>query len=89
MSLFGIDIFPMFWGLMAAVSEGIGGLLLVVGLFYRPACLLLMITMSVAAVKLHHDHADFQSVASRPIELAFVFLGLAFIGPGKLSVDKD
>ena len=76
-------------GFMASATEGIGGLLLILGIGYRPVCLLLSFTMIVASAKLHHDKAYFQKAASRPIELAFVFAGLAFIGPGKFSIDKD
>ena len=89
MAHLGIDIFPAFWGFMAAATEGIGGILLILGICYRPVCLLLTFTMIVASAKLLHDKADFQMAASRPIELAFVFAGLAFIGPGKFSIDKD
>lgn len=85
----GIHFFPVFWGFMAAATEGIGGILLVLGFCYRPVCLLLTFMMIIASLKLHHDKADFQSAASRPIELAVVFLGLAFIGPGRYSIDKD
>ena len=89
MAHLGIDFFPVFWGFMAAATEGIGGILLILGFCYRPVCLLLTFTMVIASLKLHHDKADFQSAASRPIELAIVFLGLAFIGPGRFSIDKD
>lgn len=89
MAHLGIDFFPVFWGFLAAATEGIGGILLVLGFCYRPVCLLLTFTMVIASLKLHHDKADFQSAASRPIELAIVFIGLAFIGPGRFSIDKD
>jgi putative oxidoreductase len=85
----GIDFFPVFWGFMAAAAEGIGGIFLVLGFCYRPVCLILTFTMVIASLKLHHEKADFQTAASRPIELAIVFLGLAFIGPGRFSIDKD
>lgn len=85
----GIDFFPIFWGFMAAVTEGIGGLLLVLGVFYRPTCLLLCVVMIVATTKHLHAGDHFVNVASRPLELAFVFFGLAFIGPGRFSIDKD
>jgi putative oxidoreductase len=85
----GIDFLPEFWGFMAALTEGIGGVLLVLGAFYRPVCLLLTFTMfvatlTVAAVK----KPDFESY-SNPLKLAVVFFGLAFIGPGRFSIDKD
>ena len=89
MAHLGIDFFPVFWGFLAAATEGIGGILLVLGFCYRPVCLLLTFTMVIASLKLHHDKADFQSAASRPIELVIVFIGLAFIGPGRFSIDKD
>jgi putative oxidoreductase len=89
MANLGIDFFPVFWGFMAAVTEGIGGLLLVVGLFYRPVCLLLCFTMIVATLKHYKAGDKFMQQTSRPLELAFVFLGLAVVGPGRFSVDKD
>lgn len=87
MKVIGIDFFPMFWGFMAAVSETFGGFLLVVGLFYRPACMLLVCTMIIAALT-HFAKGDGLQGASHAIELGIVFFGLIFIGPGKYSVDK-
>src|SRR4051794_40290657 len=89
MGYIGLNFLPKFWGFMAALSEGVGGLLLIIGFVYRPVALLLTFTMFIAAMKLHHEHADFQALLSRPIELAFVFFGMACIGPGRFSVDKD
>ena len=89
MKYLGIDFFPEFWGFMAAVTEGIGGVLLILGVFYRPVCLLLMFTMIVAT--LSHavpEKRDFNKY-SNPLKLAFVFLGLATVGPGRFSIDKD
>lgn len=89
MSLLGIDFFPVFWGFMAAFSEGIGGVLLILGAFYRPVCLLLTFTMFVATLTLAAPkNRDFKDYAN-PLKLAFVFLGLAFVGPGRFSIDKD
>lgn len=51
MSSLGIDFAPTFWGFMAAFAEFGGGILLILGLFTRPACFLLVITMMVATVK--------------------------------------
>ena len=86
----GVHVFPTFWGFMAAVTEGVGGLLLVLGAFYRPTALLLAFTMTVATLQLSHD-AKTRSFGkyAHPLTMAVVFLGLAFIGPGRLSVDKD
>ena len=89
MKTLGIDFFPVVWGFLAAVTEGIGGLLLVIGFFYRPTCLLLCFTMIVATLKHYSAGDNFMTATSHPFELAFVFLGLAFIGPGRFSIDKD
>jgi len=87
MKVVGIDFLPVFWGFMAAVSETFGGFLLIVGLFFRPALILLIITMIIAAL-VHFAKGDGLGGASHAIELGIVFFGLLFIGPGKYSVDK-
>jgi len=88
----GIHFWPTFWGFMAAAAEGIGGLLLILGVFYRPICLVLAFSMTVATLSLAHNSwtlEAFNKGYSRPLELAVVFLGLAFVGPGRFSIDKD
>ena len=85
----GIHVYPEIWGFMAALTESLGGVLLILGLFYRPICLLLAFTMTVATLKHYKGGDDFMNKTSRPLELAIVFLGLSFIGPGRFSVDKD
>jgi len=87
MKVIGIDFLPMFWGFMAAATETFGGFLLIVGLFYRPACILLVFTMIIAAL-VHFGKGDGLQGASHAIELGIVFFSLIFIGPGKYSVDK-
>ncbi len=88
MSTLGIEAVPVFWGFMAAIAEGIGGILLVLGWLHRPAALLLFITMVVAAMK-HISAGDGVMGASHAIELGVVFLGIFILGPGKYSVDKS
>ena len=88
MKVIGIDFFPVGWGFMAAVTESIGGLFLLLGLFFRPASLLLLFTMIVAGIVHLSDPKQGIMDASHAIELGVVFLGLVFIGPGKYSIDK-
>ena len=85
-SAVGIDFGHTFWGFMAAFSEFAGGILIVLGLFFRPACILIFITMSVAAAG---DITGEEGIkgSAHPLKMAFVFLGLTAIGPGKYSVD--
>ncbi|MNK76174.1 Inner membrane protein YphA [compost metagenome] len=87
MKVIGINFLPIFWGFMAAATETFGGFLLIVGLFYRPACILLVFTMIIAAL-VHFGKGDGLAGASHAIELGIVFFSLIFIGPGKYSVDK-
>jgi putative oxidoreductase len=88
MGNFGVTAVPAFWGFMAAFAEAGGGVLLILGLFTRPACILLLITMVVAA-RHHLAKGDGLAGASHAIESAVVFLSLIVIGPGKYSIDRE
>jgi len=86
MSNYGITFAPTFWGFLAAVSEFGGGILLLLGLFFRPASIFLFFTMLVAAT-MHLQKGDAFSDYSHAIELAIVFFSLYFTGPGRYSLD--
>lgn len=82
----GIHGYPVYWGFMAAFSELVGGVLLVLGLFTRPALALMLCTMVVAvASQLGHGLGG----ASHPIEVGVALLGLLFLGPGRHSFDRE
>lgn len=83
----GLNSVPVFWGFMAAFAEGICGLLFVLGALFRPACLLLLITMGVAVHK-HFTGGDGLQGAGHALELGIVFLSMFIIGPGRFSIDK-
>jgi putative oxidoreductase len=87
MKYVGIHFWPMIWGLLAAVTEFFGGFLLIIGLAFRPVCILLLINLIVAAL-MHLGTGGGLGDAAHPIEDATVFAGLIFIGPGKYSIDK-
>jgi len=87
MGMFGINFAPAFWGFMAAFSEAVGGLLIIIGLFLRPACLLLLVTMIVAA-SMHISKGDGLGGAAHAIESGILFLSLFIIGPGGLNIQK-
>lgn len=88
----GITFLPVFWGFMAAVSEFFCALLLVLGLFFRPAAALLAFTMFVAAVR--HLSLPPESAgagwkgASHALELLAVFTALLILGPGRLALSR-
>lgn len=83
MRAFGIDFAPAFWGFMGALGEAGGGLLLMLGVAFRPALFLLISTMVVAAA--HHliNRGEPLGKASHAIEAAIVFVALWMIGPGR------
>ena len=82
----GITFWPGFWGFMAAFSETIGMGLVIIGLMFRPSCLMVAFTMTVATVMQYRTHG--WNDAAHPLDLALVFLALIFVGPGKYSVDR-
>ena len=86
MASIGISFFPLAWGLLASLSECFGGVLLVLGFLFRPVCCFLAFTMFVAFTSVLHATHQFQEY-SRPLEMLFVFVMLAFVGPGKYSVE--
>ena len=86
MGTFGIDFAPALWGFMSSFAEFGGGLLFALGLFYRPACLLLVGNMIVAFTSQMISGTGLQK-ASQSLEDGISFFGAAFIGPGKYSLD--
>lgn len=90
MGVLGIHFLPVMWGLLSALTEAVGGLLLLLGIQFRLVCLLMLINMIVAALFHLHQHSGMAGLmdAAHPIEDGVVFLGLLFVGPGKYSVDK-
>ena len=85
-SKFGINFGFEFWGFMAAFAEMIGGILIVLGLFLRPAAILLLLTM-ITAFNMHVQNGDPFGVYSNSLKGLAAALGLAFTGPGKYSLD--
>ncbi len=86
--LVGIHFGYTFWGFMSAITESIGGLFLLLGLFFRPVCFLLLFNMIVATAKLLTGARGLLD-ATEAIELATVFLALFIMGPGSYSIDKS
>lgn len=88
MAKIGIDFYPTFWGFMAAGVETIGGFLLIIGLYFRPVAAMLVFVMFITTIN-HLGKGDSLMKASHSAELAFVFLGMLFLGPGRYSVDRS
>jgi len=76
---------------MAMLSEITGGSLLALGLLTRPACLLLIVTMIIAA-RIGHKGAGYLITNNPPgaeytINLAVICAVLFLTGPGVISLD--
>jgi putative oxidoreductase len=79
---------PAYFVSVAGVLECFGAVLLFVGLFTRPAALLLMIEMSVAIWKVHSGHGIMSVKGYEfPLALAAGCFVLATTGAGPISAD--
>jgi putative oxidoreductase len=69
--------------------ELVGGILIVIGLFSRPVAFLISGEMAIAYFAAHLPRAPFPILngGDLAVTFCFVFLYLAFAGPGPLSVD--
>jgi len=76
---------------LAMLSEILGGCLLVLGLFHRPACVILILTMLVA-ITIGHKGGGYLLTNTPPgneyaLNLSIVLFTLMLLGPGKWSID--
>jgi putative oxidoreductase len=82
-------VLPLFFGIMAALVQSLGGALLVVGFAMRTAVAALLFVMLVAlATAYDQSGGSFQSWGY-PLIMVTTLLGLLFTGPGRLSIQKD
>lgn len=77
-----------YFGFAAAGAECLGGLLVLLGALFQPACLLLVWVLAVALF-MHISKGDGFSGYSHALELLVVFFGLLFVGPGRYSIDGE
>jgi putative oxidoreductase len=75
--------------LFAGLAEGVGGLLLALGLATPLAAAVVIAVMTVASVSVHLKHGFFNHNQGYEytMTLAVVALSMAFTGPGALSLD--
>ena len=79
----GITFGYEWWGLLAALSETVGGALFAAGFLFRPACVALFGVMLFATIE------QFTRAVPAPehaLKNLFVFLGMFFVGPGRFRV---
>jgi putative oxidoreductase len=85
MANFGINFGIEWWGLAAALAEGIGGLLIALGLYFRPAALAILMVMIVAST---NHIVTGQGTPAHAVKNAWLFAGLFLIGPGRYCLDR-
>lgn len=92
MGSLGLDFWPTFWGFLAAIAESGASVLLILGLFMRPAAGMLAFTMFVAVLVHLGMPPESPSAgwkgASHALELMVVYLALLFTGPGRFALGR-
>ena len=80
--------FSLIW--FAGLIELVAGILLVLGLFTRPAAFIVSGEMAFAYFIAHAPHNFFPQLngGDHAVEACFVFLFLAAAGPGPISLDR-
>jgi len=79
---------PYFSAILAATAEGLGGLLLLLGLGTRFAAVLLAFTMLVAWLTAHRSGFFLPAGGEYAITLLGASVALILTGPGKLALDN-
>ena len=80
--------FPYFSAILAATAEGVGGLLLLLGLGTRFAAVPLAFTMLVAWLTAHRGGFFLPAGGEYAITLLGATVALLLTGPGKLALDN-
>ncbi len=79
---------PAWLGYVSALTEFLGGILLVIGLFTRCAAIAVCIDLVVAIAKVHlHNGLLGQGGYQFPLALAAIAFALIFTGAGPVSLD--
>lgn len=86
MALIGINFAPAAWGLLAACSEGIGGLLCIIGFKTRIATFFISAVMLIALV-MHIKKSDNLNAICLPLSLLISLLTITIAGAGRFSID--
>ncbi len=87
---FGLDLYPVFFGFMAAFAETFCSIFIITGVFFMPATIILTINMAVAVLfhlyLLEESSASGWQGAANALEYLFVYIVLLVSGPGKYRI---
>lgn len=86
MANFGITFAPLFWGILAMLSELLGGISLTLGLGTRIAAFFMSCVM-IVAIRYHIKNGDSYGYISFPLSQLVIFIGLFITGSGVYSLD--
>jgi putative oxidoreductase len=75
------------WGFIGALAGCAGGVLMILGLFFRIGVLCALVVTLVHVVALWSTGGFYRRLPA--IEMSILLLSLLFIGPGTYSVDKS
>jgi putative oxidoreductase len=84
-SILGISGGYLYFGFLAAILEFLGGLFLITGFFFSYTALGMSLIMIVAMLSKFTTDGWFG--AAHPSEVFLFLITLAFVGPGKFSLD--
>ena len=84
MEVFGIDFFPTYWGFMAMLSESVGCLFILLGIFAVPSSLILSFTMFVVCVG---DIVEGE-FPEKPMLYILILFTFVIFGSGKYSLER-
>ena len=84
---YGINISPEICGWTGALLELVGGSLLVLGIFPRLGCFLLL-TVSAITLGIHLHNEEAFSLYAGTLQSIVLFVGLMYIGPGKYTLSE-
>ncbi len=79
-----IDFMNPFFGLLASLSESVGAVLILFGLFTKQSSMLLSLTMFFAAL----NHITGTGSPEKAWIYFSIFLAISLIGPGRYSLDN-
>ncbi len=89
MKLVGIDFSPALWGFLAGSIEVIGGVLLVLGVFVRPAAFSLVCMLTIATLQVLSRGEGLYSSNAQSLQVGIACLALVFLGCGKYALDRN
>lgn len=89
MKVFGITAYPLVFGILAAAFELIGGILVILGYKFRWGVLAILLIMVIGVIVNFDGLPSIVGKAFLTLQMAGLFLGLLFIGPGKYSFDRE